>query len=365
MVLQVLTLMVCTRNWDDVVCQTNYMNSQPLRTIMNYQYRYGTTMSQAAVTLYQDGGYARYYSGLGAALVQGPVSRFGDTAADVGALAFLNSNPTTRDFPSLVKTAFAAVGECTLSSYHSGSHLHTLCSRSSLPYSVNAYRNTKDNIADPGARGISPPAEPGAQIRNKFALVWGTRHSWGDARRILPLVRDPRLPKFAPPTPANLSPKALSAGLHRLCVVCCFRHGVQFVEGREDLSTSECNENFVWCVFLLSPRSIFVGIMGIHPFRVGAAVREVTRVDGVRGLLGRGLKARILANGLQGLMFSVLWKLFLDLYVLHRPTKEGILADIRQLGFKDIDMLPIRSLEMIVSRLSKSALFLSRLLQKR
>ena len=44
-----------------------------------------------------------------------------------------------------------------------------------------------------------------------------------------------------------------------------------------------------------------------------AAARAVIATDGVKGLFGRGLKTRILANGLQGLMFSVLWKLFLDL----------------------------------------------------
>lgn len=42
---------------------------------MNYQYRFGTTLSEAVRFLYRDGGYARYYAGLGAALVQGPVSR--------------------------------------------------------------------------------------------------------------------------------------------------------------------------------------------------------------------------------------------------------------------------------------------------
>lgn len=31
--------------------------------------------------------------------------------------------------------------------------------------------------------------------------------------------------------------------------------------------------------------------------------------DGVIGLFGRGLKTRLLTNGLQGLMFSVLWRL--------------------------------------------------------
>lgn len=76
---------------------------------MNYQYRYGTTTRVAAKTLYREGGYSRYYSGLGAALIQGPVARFGDTAADIGALALLASNPITRELPSLVKTAFATI----------------------------------------------------------------------------------------------------------------------------------------------------------------------------------------------------------------------------------------------------------------
>lgn len=38
------------------------------------------------------------------------------------------------------------------------------------------------------------------------------------------------------------------------------------------------------------------------------AVRDVLAKDGVVGLFGRGLKTKIMANGMQGLMFSVLWK---------------------------------------------------------
>ena len=56
---------------------------------MNYQYRYGTSTTQAINTLHADGGFTRYYQGLTAALVQGPVSRFGDTAANAGILALL------------------------------------------------------------------------------------------------------------------------------------------------------------------------------------------------------------------------------------------------------------------------------------
>ena len=39
------------------------------------------------------------------------------------------------------------------------------------------------------------------------------------------------------------------------------------------------------------------------------ALRRVIKEDGVMGLMGRGLQTKIIANGMQGLMFSVLWKL--------------------------------------------------------
>lgn len=53
----------------------------------------------------------------------------------------------------------------------------------------------------------------------------------------------------------------------------------------------------------------------VHQSRVGyfEAAEAVIATDGLRGLFGRGLKTRIIANGLQGLMFSILWKLFLDM----------------------------------------------------
>ena len=76
---------------------------------MNYQYRFGTTTTEAINTLYIDGGFFRYYQGLGAALVQGPVARFGDTAANAGILALLESNKFMRTLPKFIQTAFASV----------------------------------------------------------------------------------------------------------------------------------------------------------------------------------------------------------------------------------------------------------------
>ena len=38
----------------------------------------------------------------------------------------------------------------------------------------------------------------------------------------------------------------------------------------------------------------------------------MTQEDGLVGLFGRGLSTKIFANGMQGLLFSVLWKLIDD-----------------------------------------------------
>jgi hypothetical protein len=76
---------------------------------MNYQYRYGTTTTEAIKILYADGGYSRYYQGLSAALIQGPVARFGDTAANAGILALLESNTFMKKLPSAIKTIFASL----------------------------------------------------------------------------------------------------------------------------------------------------------------------------------------------------------------------------------------------------------------
>ena len=65
-----------------------------LRTTMNYQYRYGTSTKAAMRTLYEQGGRGlgglmRFYQGVSFAILQTPLSRFGDTAANTGVLELL------------------------------------------------------------------------------------------------------------------------------------------------------------------------------------------------------------------------------------------------------------------------------------
>ena len=79
-----------------------------LRTTVNYQYRYGTSMRTAIRTLYTDGGIPRFYRGVIPAIVMGPMSRFGDTAANIGIMTLLDAYNETRELPVTLKTLAAS-----------------------------------------------------------------------------------------------------------------------------------------------------------------------------------------------------------------------------------------------------------------
>jgi hypothetical protein len=51
------------------------------------------------------------------------------------------------------------------------------------------------------------------------------------------------------------------------------------------------------------------------------AVKRVIKEDGIKGLFGRGLSTKIVANGLQGMMFSVLWK-YIDEALFKKDEKK-------------------------------------------
>lgn len=53
-----------------------------LRTAVNYQYRYGVTISQSIRDLHAQGGIYRFYRGISFALLQGPLAKFGGSCAN-------------------------------------------------------------------------------------------------------------------------------------------------------------------------------------------------------------------------------------------------------------------------------------------
>lgn len=74
MIVQVLTLMPLRTVMKCACCPAASSSSATLNwSFSSYQYRYGTTTTEASKKLYAEGGYGRYWAGLGPALVQGPV----------------------------------------------------------------------------------------------------------------------------------------------------------------------------------------------------------------------------------------------------------------------------------------------------
>ncbi|CAJ1969520.1 unnamed protein product [Cylindrotheca closterium] len=80
-----------------------------LRTVINYQCRYGTTFRHAIDLLYREGGVGRLYEGVGFALIQAPMSKFFATAANDGMQAILACFDISRSWGIGTQTFLASI----------------------------------------------------------------------------------------------------------------------------------------------------------------------------------------------------------------------------------------------------------------
>jgi len=60
-----------------------------------------------------------------------------------------------------------------------------------------------------------------------------------------------------------------------------------------------------------------------EPMTYPQVVRMILEKEGLAGLMFRGLKTKILTNGLQGILFSVLWRLGMDFWDREQKKKEA------------------------------------------
>lgn len=256
MVIQVLTLM-------------------PLRTIMNYQYRHGKTTTEASKTLYAEGGLPRFWAGLPAALVQGPVARFGDTASQAGIFALLASNPFLSRLPSPLKTVFASL-------------VGALFRMVLMP--IDALKTT---MQTDGTR-------PALRILGARVKKYGPATLWAGAFATAAANFVGSWPWFA-------TYNVLSANLPmpqdgHVWAKLARQAFIGFVAS---VVSDTCSNSL----------RVIKTYRQVHRKKVSYrhAAQVILRTEGAKGLFGRGLKTRYLANGLQGLLFSVLWKAFADL----------------------------------------------------
>ena len=238
-----------------------------IRTTINYQYRYGTSTSEAFKKLYAEGGIPRFYRGLLPALVQGPLSRFGDTAANTGTLAALDAFELTENLPVSVKTVAASVGAA----------LFRIILMPVDTFKTTMQVEGKDGIAKLMTKFKS--TGPTVFFHGSLAAAAATfvgHYPWFFTYNYL----SEHLPKTNDPL-QKLGRSALigfcSSAISDTC-----SNAIRVVKVYKQANTETIS----------------------YP----EAVKRVVKEDGWGGLFGRGLQTKIVANGLQGIMFSILWK---------------------------------------------------------
>jgi hypothetical protein len=248
-----------------------------LRTTMNYQYAQGGNMRTALKALYLEGsagktgvgaitgGVGRFYRGLPYAIVQAPISRFGDTAANTGILSIANAY-----YPGVsvgIKTAFASIGGATWRIFI----MPIDCYKTTLQVKgAEAIKQLNQKVAQKGVGVLYSGAAA------NFAANWVGNYPWFATFNTLQLVVPEQEGKMKLVRNAGI-------GIVSAAVSDCVSNSLRVIKTVKQTSPD--------------PNLSYVG-----------AVQSVVKQGGVASLFGRGLQTRLLTNILQSMVFSVAWK---------------------------------------------------------
>lgn len=239
-----------------------------LRTTMNYQYAYGTNMTTALKILYHQGGIQRFYSGYSMAIMQGPLSRFGDTAANAGMLSVLQEY----DLPIAMKTACASI---------SAAIFRILlmpvdtCKTILQVEGKNGWRIMAHKIKTSGPSVLFHGSLASASATLAGHYPWYTTYNYLSA--LIPERKDDIVHKLM---------RSAAIGFSASVVSDTVSNSFRVVKTARQAS----KENMSYA----------------------RVISSILAKDGAKGLFGRGLKTRLMTNAIQGLMFSVLWRLGQD-----------------------------------------------------
>jgi hypothetical protein len=240
-----------------------------LRTVINHQSRYGASFGQSMKLLYKDGGIARFYSGLGFALLQAPASRFVATASNDGILSLLANLPATRHWGPGITTMFASlfVGffRLLLMPIDTCKTVLQVDSHEGFRNLMKRVRQGKISVLYAGSIATAVSAIVGH-------YPWFVSFNYFKQAEWLKLL-----------IPSNLLRNA-AIGLVSSIVSDAVVNVFRVVKTTKQSMGSK------------------------HDISYGETVRMILAADGWKGLFGRGLRTRILANALQSILFTVIWR---------------------------------------------------------
>lgn len=254
-----------------------------LRTTVNYQYRYGGTLNAALQELYKQGGIKRFYRGVSYALILGPTSKFGAAAANEGSRVFVESlkigNGATQLYATLLGTIFASAWHIFLMP------LETCKTVLQVDGSVG-FANLKQRV-----------------LRGHISALYQ-----GSAASIL-VTACSHYPWFYV---YNLLDSVLSKS-DKVSEVVIRSAFIGFMAS----AASDTTSNFVRILKTVK-QSMGSTVQGdARATTYIQIINSIYNHGGIQELVGRGLGTRILTNGLQSVIFTVLWKL-IPLYQVKR-----------------------------------------------
>ena len=229
-----------------------------LRTTVNFQYREGMGTRQALRHLYLHGGIPRLYRGLSVALVHAPLSRFGDVVSYTAT--------QNLELPRWQATAVGAAGSAAWKL--ALMPLDTLKTSLQVHGTVHALQHK--------VRAVGPRTLFHGYLGAAGASMLGY-YPWFFTYGAL----DAKLPASKGGEGSDLLRNAV-LGFGASAVSDTVSNAARVIKVNHQTHTK--------------------------PLTYAAAARRVLQQDGWRGLLGRGLGTKLLANGVQGATFSVAWK---------------------------------------------------------
>ena len=237
-----------------------------MRTVMNYQYVNGGTMGNAITTLFKEGGIPRFYKGVSFAIIQNPLSRFGDTAANTGVLALMEAfYPGS---PVMVKTALASVG--------GASWRIALTPVDTFKTTLQVQGNTAFNLlrAKVATGGIGQ-LYGGASAN--FVANWVGNYPWFVTFNFLQ-AKVPKATEFKQKLMRNAA-----IGIAASAVSDTVSNSLRVIK-----TVKQTNAD--------------------ASLGYGGVIKSILAKDGIKGLFGRGLQTRLITNMAQSMVFSVGWK---------------------------------------------------------
>ena len=242
-----------------------------MRTTINYQHAKGMSTLEAMAVLYAAGGIARFYQGMSAALLQGPLSRFGDTAANAGAVALLEDTSLTEPVKTFCASLSAALFRIFITPIDTFKTTLQVEGKEAYSLLINKVKKGGPTVLFQGALG------------NALASFVGN-YPWyltfNFLQEAIPAVSaDQLLLKLM---------RAALCGFLATCVSDCTSNSIRVLKTTRQTSATE-----------ISYRE---------------AATQIIEKEGIKGLFGRGLGTRILTNGIQASMFTVIWKYLEEYY---------------------------------------------------